>query len=379
MYDVIVIGVGSMGSAACYELSKRGLKVLGLEQFDIVHELGSHAGQSRINRKAYFEHPDYVPLLLEAYNVWAEIEKLAGEQLYWETGIAYFAPRDNEIIRGVKQAAALHNIPLESLTPHEVQSRWPLFSIPEEFECLFEPESGFITPEKAIRSMVDLAKRQGAEIKTNVSVSEIRETGAGVEVSTTNETFKVARVIVTAGAYTSQLIDIPAPLKVTRQLLAWTETIPNVHADLGKMPCWMIAENERPGLFYGFPQLSDSFNGPSGLKIAYHKSGDVMDDPKSEEFDSSQENEILTGILDSYLPKAKTRIASFKQCRYTYSPDEHFILDFMPQFSEKVIVVAGFSGHGFKFAPVIAKAIADLTISGQTDLPVDFLRLSRFG
>lgn len=379
MFDAIVVGVGSMGSAACYEMSRRGLKVLGIEQFDIAHELGSHGGQSRLIRKAYFEHPDYVPLLIEAYKGWSELELLAKRQLYWETGIIYFGPSDNGIIEGVKYASSIHNIDLEKIEIQEAMLRWPQFSVPKKFECLFEPKAGFLSPENAILSFVNIAQQHGCLINTNERVESIKENNGIVEVVTSKDVYVAKKVILTAGPYTDQLIEMPVRLKVTSQLLAWTKPIDNSIVELGNMPCWMVAEEERPGLFYGFPQLDNSFEGPSGLKIAYHRPGKVMDNPMIEEFDSTGERAILSEVLNNYLPNLKGEISLFKQCRYTYTPDEHFILDFHPNFNGNVLIAAGFSGHGFKFVPVIGKAISDMAITGKTELPVGFLKLDRFG
>jgi len=143
-FDVIVIGVGSMGSSACYHLSKRGHKVLGIEQFDITHEFGSHAGQSRIIRKAYFENPHYVPLLERAYENWKELEQETGTQIYYATGLVYFGSKDDLLIKGAKQSASLYNIKVDTINEHETAERFPAFKIPGNFETLFEPDAGFV-------------------------------------------------------------------------------------------------------------------------------------------------------------------------------------------------------------------------------------------
>ena len=166
-FDVIVIGVGSMGSATCYYLSQRGYKVLGLEQFTISHEFGSHVGQSRIIRKAYFEHPDYVPLLERAYENWAALEQKAGEQVYFKTGLLYAGKATNEIIKGVKQSAALYNIELEQLKADEAATRFRQFKFPANYEILVEPEAGFIPPERSIRLYASEAKKNGTAIHSN--------------------------------------------------------------------------------------------------------------------------------------------------------------------------------------------------------------------
>src|SRR6187399_3272154 len=171
-FDAIVIGVGSMGSATCYYLAKRGYKVLGLEQFDISHELGSHTGQSRIIRKAYFEHSDYVPLMERAYENWGQIESETGEQLYYKTGLLYAGNSANEMIKGVKLSASLYNIEMEELNNADASHRFPQFSFPNDFEILFEPDAGFLPPERSIRLYAAQAKKIGVSINTNEKVIE---------------------------------------------------------------------------------------------------------------------------------------------------------------------------------------------------------------
>ncbi len=374
-FDVIVIGVGSMGSAACYQLAKRGMRVLGIEQYDSTHELGSHSGQSRLIRKAYFEHPDYVPLLLRAYEGWREIEERLATQLYWQTGIAYFAPEQHLIIQGIRASAHQHGIILTD----EPQDKWSQFAIPSDFSSVFEPEAGFLTPEAAIRSFAQAAQEFGAEIHTRERVLEFKESASGVEVVTDKATYITSKVIVSAGAYTSNLIDLNVPLKVTRQLLGWAYPQSKIGFELGEMPCWMIAEEDMEGLYYGFPALPDSFDGPSGLKIAHHHPGELMSNPSEKSFEYEKEKALLAHVLDQYLPTVRATIHEMKQCRYTYSPDEHFIVGQLSTHGNRVIIAAGFSGHGFKFVPVIGEVLADIAIEGNTKWPIDFLEIKRFG
>src|SRR5688572_7171536 len=165
-YDIIVIGVGSMGASSCYFLSQRGYKILGLEQFDIPHEQGSYTGQSRIIRKAYFEHPDYVPLLIRAYENWKKFEAETGITLYYRTGLLYAGNPDHIIVKGVKKSAASYKIPLENFNPASVSRLFPQFNIPGGFEILIEPDAGFVTPEKAIQLYLNEAIKKGAAIHT---------------------------------------------------------------------------------------------------------------------------------------------------------------------------------------------------------------------
>src|SRR6188474_896808 len=179
-FDVIVIGVGSMGSSACYHLSRDGHRVLGLEQFDISHEFGSHAGQSRIIRKAYFEHPDYVPLLERAYENWEMLEWETDKQVYYKTGLLYAGKPTNEIIAGVERSAGLYNIDLDQMNIAAAAEQFAQFKFPDDFEILFEPEAGFITPEKAIRLYASQAKKNGAIINANEKVIDWKRDGVNI-------------------------------------------------------------------------------------------------------------------------------------------------------------------------------------------------------
>ena len=383
-FDVIVIGVGSMGSATCYYLSKRGYKVLGLEQFGIAHEFGSHAGQSRIIRKAYFEHPDYVPLLERAYENWRIFEKETSEQLYFETGLLYTATSDNEMIEGVKRSAALYNIALEKLTVTDAAKRFPQFAFPEHFEVLFEPGAGLIPPEKAIRLYTSQAEKDGAAIHTNEKVIDPiaigrKKDGRSLIVKTSKNTYHCNKVIITAGAWTGKIIPGPE-IKVTRQFVAWIKTKNDEQFKLNEFPCWMIGDNEKHGCYYGFPLLdTERFGQPAGLKLAHHFPNEVTDPDNVDRQTRESDIQNLKYCLDKYLPGVFDSVLSTKICLYGNSADENFIIDKLPGFENNVSIACGFSGHGFKFASVVGEILADLAIDGKTQLPIDFLNAKRFG
>lgn len=378
-YDVIVIGVGSMGSSTCFYLAERGFKVLGLEKFDLAHEYGSHTGQSRIIRKAYFEHPDYVPLLERAYGNWNKLEQQTGAAIYHQTGIAYFGPPDHPTMEGVKQSAALYNLDVKTASRENAGPHFPLFNIPPDFETLFEKEAGFVTPETAIISFTTRAQRYGATIKTNEEVVSWKEEGARVIVSTTLEKYTCDKLVITAGSWTSKLIaSLTVNLKVTRQLLAWVKPPDEKTFSIGDFPCWFIEDPDK-GMFYGFPVLpATRFGGPVGLKIASHRPGEVTDPDHVNRMPKQSELDDIRYILSKYIPSAGTEVIATKTCLYTYSDDEHFIIDHLPGYNKRVTIACGFSGHGFKFVSVIGEILADLATKGKTDLPVDFLQLSRF-
>jgi len=386
-FDVIVIGVGSMGSATCYYLAKRGYKVLGLEQFDISHEFGSHAGQSRIIRKAYFEHPDYVPLLEKAYENWKALEKETGQQLYFKTGLLYAGGSTNEIIKGVKLAASLHNIELEQLDSTDVSDRFSQFNFPGNFDVLFEPEAGFLPPEKAIRLYASEAKKNGATIHSNEKVIEWsartpaeKKEGSGVTVKTDKQTYQCNKLIITAGAWAGKMIPgISNKIKVTRQFVAWIKTKNDKQFELNNFPCWMIGDDDKHGCYYGFPLLDPKkFGEPAGLKLAHHFPLQVTDPDNVNRQTTDDDIENLKYCLNKYLPGVFDSLLYSKICLYANSPDENFIIDNLPGHEESVSIACGFSGHGFKFASVVGEILADLAIDGRTGLPIEFLNAKRF-
>lgn len=379
-FDAIVIGVGSMGAATCYYLARRGYKILGLEQFDIPHEQGSHTGQSRIIRKAYFEHPDYVPLLQNAYDNWSGLEQDAGIQLFHRTGLAYFGPKKNGLLSGVRQSARLYHIPIQNLSREEASNRFPPFQIPDSFETIFEPDAGFVLPEKTISVCYELALRSGAEIRTREKVVNWKKEEDSISVTTPTDTYYAKKLIITAGGWAGQLLPaLQNKLRVTRQTIAWIKPQKWDSFTPKTFPTWVIADPDFPGIFYGFPILSTAHHqGPAGLKIAHHTPGQPIDpDQKSSEI---PEKDIATiqYALRKYLPEGDGPILSIKTCLYTNTPDENFIIDYLPGYDKSVVIACGFSGHGFKFAPMIGELLTDLAMEERTSQSISFLSINRF-
>jgi len=366
-----------MGSAACYFLASRGQKVLGLEQFDTPHEKGSHAGYSRIIRKAYFEHPDYVPLLQRAYELWHTFGKESGVELYHPTGIVYFGRPKNENIRGIRTAAGQHGIPIKSLSPKERMKRFPDFQVPDDFDTIFEADAGYVTPENTIRAYVREAEKLGADIRRNMPVTGWRKEGSAIRVVTGDGEFTCEKLVITCGAWTSAILPrFNIRLEVTRQLLAWVSPPdPQTFAE-ANFPCWFV-EDPALGTFYGFPIISNS-EGPVGMKLAHHFHGVASRPEDIDKKIPGDEEAKLRRFLKTYLPAAGENIIHTKQCLYTYSPDTHFIIDKLPGYNGDVVIACGFSGHGFKFVPVVGEVMADLVMEGRTELPVGFLGLGRF-
>lgn len=385
IYDAIVIGVGSMGATATYYLTNQGAKVLALEQHSIAHAHGSHFGQSRLIRKAYAEHPDYVPLLERAYANWATLEQATGQKLYHRTGLAYFGTPEVHFIKDVKAAAQQYNIPLDTYALTVAQAQFPQFKLEPNQEAIFEPNAGYVTPERTIATLAKAAQTQGAEIKVGEVVFNWQVKDGQVKVSTNQGTYYAHKLVITAGAYTAKILpQLAEQLQVTRQLLAWVK--PKKPVD--NLPCWVVDLPEVSGIYYGFPWLDSEWlaaeaNQTAGFKIGHHTPGQAIhpkDLPLTENTELiAQEKANLQEFIEQYLPELQGDFVEFRHCLYTYSPDEHFIIDHVPDTHEKVVVAAGFSGHGFKFVPAIGEVLANLALTGKTDLPVGFLGWGRLG
>jgi sarcosine oxidase len=380
LYDAIVIGLGSMGAPTCYQLASHGLKVLGIEQFSIVNDRGSHAGQSRIIRKAYFEHPDYVPLLERAYHNWRTIESETGQSLFFTPGVLYLGESADQVLSGVMRSAKQYGIQLENLDNNTLQNRYPQFNLPENFLGILESDAGFVLPERSIQTFANAAILKGAKLHSHETVIDWKKTATSIIVTTDRGIYETERLIITAGSWTSNVLkELSTRLTVTRQMLAWIKTPAGTNKfHMGKMPCWFISDKDG-GSYYGFPDVSEAdIPGPSGLKLARHYPGVAVS--PVEIFPEADEKEIsrLKRFARQFLPDAGENISDTKNCLYTNSPDEDFIIDFIPDTNRQVIVACGFSGHGFKFASVVGEILSEMAIQGATQLPVKFLELSRF-
>jgi sarcosine oxidase len=373
-FDVIVIGVGAMGAAACWHLARRGVRVLGVEQFAIVHELGSSHGHTRMIRLAYYEHAAYVPLLRRAYALWDEIESLTGERVLFRTGGVYMGPPDGEVVAGATAAAKLHGLSHELLTHADLRREHPLFTLPENFAGVFEPEAGFVLCEKAVGVMARLALEAGATLHGHERVRQVDFDAAGVTVATDQGTYRAARVVFAGGAWSGKLLaDLGLRLQVTRQVLGWLAPPTPAPFAQGRFGVWGI-EQADGSLAYGFPINHDV----PGLKLARHGRGPVTDPDAVRRDVADADREEVLAIARRYLPAGVGPTLRTKVCLYTNSPDGHFIIDRHPGAPERAVIACGFSGHGFKFATVIGEILADLATRGRTELPVRFLGLDRF-
>jgi sarcosine oxidase len=373
-YDVIVLGVGGMGSAACFELARRGRRVLGLEQFPPVHSRGSSHGQTRIIRTAYYEHPDYVPLVRRAFDRWYELEQLTGRHLLTECACANIGPADGELIAGMRAAAGQHRLPVEELTAAEIARRFPAFHFPENYLGITESEAGFLYVDECVRAHIDSAVSLGAEIRGEEPARQWKATGEGVEVTTDRGTYRAARLVVTAGAWATRLLaDVGVPLVVMRQIPLWFDV--TASAGLFRRDRFPVFIADVPGgPFYGVPAI-DRF----GLKVARHYGASQLPNPDGVNWDATPADEPpVRAFLDTYMPGKVGRMTKGQVCMYTLTPDKHFVIALHPHFPQ-VSVACGFSGHGFKFAPTVGEILADLAEHGQTPHRIGLFSATRFG
>lgn len=373
MYDAIVLGVGSMGSAACLELARRGARVLGLEQFAIPHAFGSYHGHTRMFRMAYYEHPDYVLLLKRAYDLWKRLEREAGVHLFHVVGALYMGPEQGDLIRGSMESAGRHSLTHDRLDAAAVARRFPQFRPPAGYAALYEPHAGFVLSEQAVAAMTSEAIRHGAEIHGHEPVTAWQADSHAVSVRTARAEYRAHTLVVCGGAWTGRVArDLGVPLLVSRQVVGWVQPSRADIFALGRMPCWGL-ENPDGSLSYGFPIVPPQ----PGLKMAVHVRGVEADPDTIDRRPAPADDAEFRRALGALSPDAAGPTLSLGVCMYTNSADGHFIIDRHPC-HPNVLLACGFSGHGFKFAPVVGEVLAELATRGETTWPVRFLSLARF-
>lgn len=371
-YDCIVIGTGGVGSAALYHAARRGLRVLGLDRFPPGHDRGSSHGQTRIIRQAYFEHPDYVPLVLRAYRLWDELSAASGEVLYHCTGLVQFGLPDGVVLPGVLASARRHGLAIERLTGEEALSRWPAFQAPPPLEAVYEPQAGYLLVERCVQAHTAMAQRLGAELCIGAAARSWHARAVGVQVQTEQETFEAKCLIIAAGAWAKQVLaDLRLRLEVRRKAMYWFQARgPQYAAE--QMPCYLY---ELPqGIFYGMPRIDDR-----GVKAAEHTGGQAIADPLAVARDiDPYDLARVRDFVAKHLPGVDTQPVHHSACLYTMSSDEHFILDHHPDWPQ-VAFAAGLSGHGFKFACVLGESLVSLVCGEPKPPQLEFIGLNRPG
>lgn len=371
VYDVIVLGAGGVGSAATYHLARRGARVLALDRFPAGHDRGSSHGETRIIRQAYFEHPDYVPLLLRAYELWAELEQQTDERLFHQVGLLQAGPADGVVVPGVLRSAKQHGLSVDEFDSTESMRRFPGFRIPPDLKVVFEPKAGYLRVEQCVRTHLAAAARLGAELQLDATIQTWTTDAEGYRVETSRGSYFAKQLVVTAGPWAVSLLNgIRVPMRVLRKHLHWFDVNDHhLHLD-GGCPTFLF---ELPhGVFYGFPRIDDY-----GIKVAEHSGGtevvNPLDDDRSPE---PLDQQRVRDFLASWIPGAALQPKRHAVCFYTMTPDEHFLVDRHPEYPG-VVFTAGLSGHGFKFTSVLGQIMADMTLDKRTALPIEFLNAGR--
>jgi len=371
-YDVIVVGLGAMGSATLYHLARRGKRVLGLERYDIPHEMGSSHGVTRVIRLAYFEHPSYVGLLRRAYELWRELEQRAGEQLLHITGSIDAGPPDSVNFTGSKASCEEHGLAHEVLSSADLSRRFPGYRLPPDTMAVFQPDGGFLLPERSIVAHVTQAQAHGAEVHAREAVVDWQPTAGGVRVVTERGTYEADRLVISAGAWLGQLVAPLAALAVPeRQVLGWFQPVRGDLFQPDRLPVFNLTVQE--GRYYGTPVF-----GIPGFKVGcYHHLRETGDPAVIDRDCHPRDEATLRSFVAKYFPDAAGPTMGMKVCIFTNTSDEHFIIDTHPDYPQ-VSIASPCSGHGFKFSSVVGEIMADLAEHGRTKLPIEMFRLSRF-
>jgi len=380
-FDVIVIGLGAMGAAAALHLARRGQRVLGIEQFTPAHDLGSSHGGTRIVRRAYFESSAYVPMLNRAYELWDELSADFGEELFTRCGCLMIGHPDSGIVAGTRQSAEQWQIPHEVLDAAAVRTRFPQFAVPDDQIGVFEPDAGFVRPEAAVLAHLELAIEAGAELWFDTEVDSVQLGPGGVHVSADNQELVSPKAVIATGAWASRLANLDRyPITASRQTMHWfapTTSVLDFTPD--KMPVflwdWPVPAGDAPAELYGAPYQ----HGDSGVKVALYHDGDDNDvNPDLIERVIGDADAVrLIELLPQAMPTLAGKRLEGKACMYTSVPGDDFVLGFHPGAYGRVVLAVGFSGHGFKFAPVVGEIAADLVVDGATTFDVEFLSPAR--
>jgi sarcosine oxidase len=370
-YDTIVVGLGAMGSAALYHLATRGVRVLGIDKLVTPHIHGSTHGRTRIIREAYYEHPCYVPIVQRAYELWASLEREAGEQLFIQTGGLMIGPPEGELFGGALRSATEHGLAHTIMQPADVHARFPGFRVPGGSLALHEPRAGLLLPERCVETHLALATRAGATIRTGVTVAEWDADDDGVRIDTSAGELRARTLVLAAGPWLPSLVpELDLPLEVERQLFHWFE--PSSHPewyDAAHSPISHI-EYDDDRFFATFPNVGH------GVKAGIHHEGEVIDIDAPRAPASAEEGVEMQALLARYLPEAAGRILDRATCVYTNTPDHDFLLDRHPA-HPNVIIASPCSGHGFKFSSAIGEILADMVVRGETSFDLTPFALSR--
>ena len=380
-HDVIVVGLGTAGSATCMTLAQRGVSVLGIDSFHPPHTLGSHHGESRSVRRAYLEGSAYLPMALRAWDLWHRLEKDSGEKLLVTTGNLTVGPPEGPAVSGFLASARAGGITHDLLTAAETRRRWPLLAPPRHFAAGLEKEAGIVFPETCIRVLLAMAESAGARLQVDEQVTGWDSTSRGIEVRTSLGRYTAGRLLIAAGTRAGRLSGTADGLLTPKRVPVHWITPPDATAcQLGQFPVnfWQIPLSGAAGTsdeyreFYTLPAIE-----PGGrVKAAFHNQLTDGDPEQPSPAVSTAEQAAMRAMLQRFLPTLSDQPMTSDTCMYTLTPDDHFVLGPLPQ-NGNVFAVA-LAGHGFKFAPVLGEILADLLEGIVPAIDMGFFSPERF-
>jgi len=372
VFDVIVVGLGVMGSGVVYQLARRGFRVLGIDQFHPPHTYGSSHGYGRAIRLAYEQDSRYVQYVRRAYEAWQELECSTGSRLMINTGLLIMGEPEAPIIQGGRQSADMYGIAYDLLDRRAIRDRWPALHMDDEMCGFYEPTGAVLRVEPCIETLLKAAKTGGALLRLNEPVRSWSVVGKEVHVRTNQGDYVAARLVISAGAWCKELLPkLQLPLKVERQVQLWFQPDSD-SADWLSPQCFPYAawQYDEDGHFYAFPDFGH------GVKVAHHRGGQMTSPQTIQRDVDDQDVQSIRTLLKRYLPSVNGPLKSHAVCMYTNTPDLNFLIDEHPDFPE-VLIVGGFSGHGFKFAPAIGESVADLLSGQQPDTALEMFKIQR--
>ncbi|MFF2851177.1 N-methyl-L-tryptophan oxidase [Streptomyces sp. NPDC058001] len=369
-YDVIVIGLGGMGSAAAHHLSARGARVLGLEKFGPAHNKGSSHGGSRITRQSYFEDPAYVPLLLRAYELYEQVERDTGREVATLCGGVMVGRPESRTVAGSLLSARQWDLPHELLDAREIRRRFPTLTPRDDEVALYEARAGLLRPENTVAAHLQLATRQGADLHFQEPVTHWTPYRDGVRVHTPDDTYTAGQLVICPGAWAPRLLaDLGVPFTIERQVMYWFQPTGGTAPFVPERHPIYIWEDADGVQVYGFPAI----DGPDlGAKVAFFRKGGTVCTPETiDRTVHDHEVAAMAADMSHRIPSLPGTFLKAATCMYSNTPDEHFVIARHPAHPGSVTVACGFSGHGFKFVPVVGEITADLALDGSTRHPID--------
>lgn len=371
-YDAIVLGLGGMGSALAAHAAARGLRVLGLERFGPAHARGASHGRTRIIRQAYFESPDYVPLLRRAYELWDALAARTGTALRAQTGGLFVGRPETPVVAGTLASALHWQLAHRVYGAAELRARWPVLTPRDDEVGVYEAVAGAVFPEAGVQAHLDAAAADGAELRFGVQATGWDAGDSGVRVALAGGTrVEAERLAICAGAWFARVApDAGIPLRIERNVQFWFAPHDRDAVSPERLPTWCC---ERAGqrMFYGFPDFGD------GVKVAHHGSGVEADPDALDRAVRDDEIAVARAALASFVPVAAGAFLRAAPCTYSLTPDEHFVIGAHPR-QPRVVLAGGFSGHGYKFAPVVGEIVAALLAGADPGFALELFDPARF-